>query len=464
MDLSCIEEEERYAREYREYVTELNGDERGRRAAWRRMGEGSAFYRGEPVAFSYLPRILGSRTRECFQEIAETTYGILTKVIGRYVDDPEYRREFCFDPRVEELVLMPTGYEELLPVARIDFVFNEDEGFKFVEFNTDSSSGMNETRESLASIAVTDPYQRFASRHAVTTDMRRQFEDWIQNFLRMYKSTSEAVDSPRVAIVACLDSPNPHIGELEAYRQLFEEAGCPCSDFDVRQLEFDGEKLVGRKALAGDGDVPIDCIWRFCIVVDLLDHWDEVQPFIEAIRQQKAVMIGGFRTQIVHDKQLFAVLRKPVTQVMLTPEERCFVDRHIPQTVFLDDADLDIDAIKKHRERWVLKPTDWYASINVTVGASCTEEEWSQLIDDCVANDGPSPYIVQEFCAPTKSPVIALYGAEGDFCADPQDFGEIFGVFVHAGEYAGVYLRQGPYDVIGSARAGLVTPVLWVQD
>ncbi|MBR3690696.1 MAG: hypothetical protein IKL97_06335 [Eggerthellaceae bacterium] len=52
---------------------------------------------------------------------------------------------------------------------------------------------------------------------------------------------------PRVAIVACLDSPNPHIGELEEYRKLFEDEGCACSVFDARELTFDGERLVGRR-------------------------------------------------------------------------------------------------------------------------------------------------------------------------------------------------------------------------
>ena len=480
MDFVRFEEDERYAREYLAHVVDLDGDEAGRRAAWRHMGEGTAYYRGEPVAFSYLPRVLGSRTRERFAEIARMTYRILAKVTERYREDPAYRREFRFDPRVEELVLLPTGYDEPLPMARVDFVFDERGGFTFVEFNTDSSSGMNETREALAAVAAGGAYQRFAANHALETDMEVQFEGWVRKFLEIYASSDgvkhfsgdlpaaveveAGVPMPRVAIVACLDSPNPHIGELEAYRRVFERAGCACSVFDARQLAFDGERLIGRKALSGESNVEIDCIWRFCIVVDLLEHWADVQPFIEAVRQQKVVMIGGFSTQIVHDKQLFAVLRRPATQAFLAPDERAFVEEHIPQTAFLDDPSLDLATVKASRERWVLKPTDWYASINVVVGASCSDEEWARLVDECAVGTGPSPYIVQEFCAPSKALAVALYGAEDDFSAAPCDFGEIYGVFIHAGDYAGVYLRQGPHDVIGSARAGLVTPVFWVAE
>lgn len=526
------EADARYTREYLDLIAELGSDEANRRAAWQRMGEGSAYYHGLPVAFSYLPRLMGGQTRERFEEIGRMTYGILTKVIKRYQEDPEYRREFRFDPRVEELVLLPTGYDEPLPMLRADFVVDEATGeFAFVEFNTDSSSGMNETREALEAVAVTEPYRCFADRYELSTDVEPQFGGWVRRFLEIYSGAAPDAltfaantkpSKPRVAIVACLDSPNPHIGELEEYRRLFEREGCACSVFDARELAFDGERLVGRRALAGESNVPIDCIWRFCIVVDLLEHWDEVQPFIEAVRRGKVVMIGGFSTQIVHDKQLFAVLRRPATQAFLTPEEREFVDRHIPFTAFLDDPGLDREALKRDRGRWVIKPTDWYASINVVVGAGANEDDWARLVDgagrdvgpdfgpgldssggagrdagsavatgrdagfedatgrdagfeDAAGRDagsatdvspahGPSAYIVQEFCPPSKADAIPLYGDEADFTAPPTRFGEIVGVFMHAGDFGGIYVRQGPHDVIGSARAGLVAPVLWVGE
>lgn len=474
--MKCVLDET-YQREYLRGVLELDGDEAGRRAAWKRMGQGSAFYRGEPVAFSFVPRVFNGEARERFGDIARTTYHILSKVIARYVEDSAYRKEFRFDPRVEELVLLPNGYDEPLPVARIDFVCDGETGdFRFIEFNTDSSSGMNEANEALVSVRESESYQRFAAIREIEDDSERQIDGWVQDFLRLYRGSERAVrlahergaeaaalDRPRVAIVACFDNPNPHIGELETFRQAFEQAGCPCSVFDVRQLDFDGERLIGRKALSGDCDVEIDCIWRFCIVVDLLEHWSEVQPFVEALRCEKVTMFGGFSTQIAHDKQLFAVLRHPATQEFLTDEERAFVEQHVPFTAFLDDPALDIDAIKANPAQWVLKPTDWYASINVVTGVSCDPDEWARLVDECAQGNGPSPYLIQEFCPAPKQDVVPMYGDEGDFTAEPQLFGEILGAYVYAGDFAGVYVRQGPRNVIGSSNRGLVAPVLWVK-
>ena len=459
--------------EYLDVIAALGGDEAGRRAAWERMAAGTAYYHGEPVAFNYVPRIYGPRTRARLEEAAVTAYGILRKVIERYQADPAYRREFRLDPRVEELVLLTRGYEEPLPVARVDLMFDEATGdFRFCEFNTDSSSGMNESREALAAVRAGEAYRLMAARHDLRDDMALQFDGWVDAFARLCAASDRvpparpgapAGERPRVAIAVCLDAPQPDVRELERFIPLFEAAGFDCSVFDVRELAFDGERLRGRRALAGQGDVAVDVVWRFCIVVDLLEHWDAVQPLIEALRRQKVEMIGSFATQLAHDKQLFAVLRRPATQALLTADERRFVAEHIPFTAFLDDPTLDLDAVRRHPERWVLKPTDWYASKNVEAGAEHDLAEWSQMIDAALAREGGSPWIVQEFFAPQATPAIPLYGRPEDFTAPPRPFGNLLGLYVHAGRFAGVYLRQGPHDVIGSAREGLVTPVLWAR-
>ncbi|MCI8468112.1 MAG: carboxylate--amine ligase [Eggerthellaceae bacterium] len=498
MKADYVDEGTPYAQEYLDILRDLDGDEAGRRAAWERMAAGTAYYHGEPVAFDYLPRFYGPRTRAYLDDVVATTYGILAKVIRRYQDDPAFQAEFRFDPRVEELVMLPRGYDEPLPVARFDFMFDDATGgFRFCEFNTDSSSGMNETREALAALRPTPTFQRFAAHHRLGDDVARQFDGWVDTFARIYRDAQaggagapagESADAPgaaearaaaragaspaptaapgrpRVAIVACLDGPHPDASELALFVPLFERAGFACSVFNVGDLSFDGEHLHGGAALAGEGDVDIDVVWRFCIVVDLLAHWDAAQPLVEALRARKVEMIGSFATQVAHDKQLFAVLRRPAAQALLTPEERRFVDEHIPFTAFLDDPALDVDEVRRHPEHWVLKPTDWYASKNVVAGAETAPDEWSRLIDERLAQRGGSPWLVQEFFPPRQTPAVPLYGRPEDFTADPRPFGNLMGLYSYAGRCAGAYLRQGPHDVIGSARAGLVAPVLWVTD
>ena len=59
--------------------------------------------------------------------IAETTYSILSKVMREYLENPSYRHVYDIDPRLVELILLPRGYDALLPFARVDLFLNEDD-------------------------------------------------------------------------------------------------------------------------------------------------------------------------------------------------------------------------------------------------------------------------------------------------------------------------------------------------
>ena len=66
-------------------------------------------------------------------------------MIKEYLKNPSYRKLFPFSRKLEELILIPNGYQSLLPIARFDIFYNEENGnFKFCEINTDGTSAMNE--------------------------------------------------------------------------------------------------------------------------------------------------------------------------------------------------------------------------------------------------------------------------------------------------------------------------------
>lgn len=469
-DRAVFEQGLQLAAEYAAMVNGLDGDELGRWRAWERMEDGQAYYHGMPVAFDFIPCLLPPAAAETFSAMVETTYGILCKVIRRYQVDEQFRALFRFDPRVQQLVLLPSGYDEPLPMARFDIIYSQQEQrFRFCEFNTDSSSGMLENSEACAAVAESDAFWEFQASHPLESRCHVQFEGWARKLMALYRGTSACQELlrqgrvPHMAIAVCMESPNPDVRELEAYQEIIEELGWDCSIYDVRNLYMDNGRLMGANALAGANDRPIDVVWRFCIVVDLLKYWDEVQPFVEAVAGGAVTLIGAFSTQIAHDKQLFALLRMPQLQGMLTADERQFVEDTIPFTAFLDDPSLDLEEVRCHPAEWVLKPTDWYATKNVTAGGECTEEEWNRLIDEALGARGGSPYLVQRFVTPAETPAIPLYGNEADFTAVPQPFGNLYGLYCHCGTFAGAYVRQGPHEVIGSARQGLVAPVFWLK-
>lgn len=134
-----------YTAEYLAIAASLDGDIAGRRAARTYMEGSTAIVHHVVVDSTFVPRLFDDATYRTMKTVAETAHRILCKVIERYLADPDYRRIFDFDERLEELILLPRGYDAVLPFARVDTFLDEDAlTAKFCEFNGDGSSGMNE--------------------------------------------------------------------------------------------------------------------------------------------------------------------------------------------------------------------------------------------------------------------------------------------------------------------------------
>ena len=68
-----------------------------------------------------------------------------------------------------------------------------------------------------------------------------------------------------------------------------------------------------------------------------MEHYDEVQDFIQAVKNQDVCIMGSFCTQIIHNKWLFKILREEPTLSLLTEEEQKFVHDHIPYTNLINE-------------------------------------------------------------------------------------------------------------------------------
>ena len=157
-----------YTQEYIDIANSLDGDVPGRRAARAYMDASTAIVHHQVVSTSFVPKLYDAASRQVMREVVETTHRILCKVMQHYLDDAEYRKIFDYDPRLAELILVPRGYDALLPFARFDIFLDESTGdVAFCEFNGDGSSGMNENREITHSVEQTATFKEFAKRHQV---------------------------------------------------------------------------------------------------------------------------------------------------------------------------------------------------------------------------------------------------------------------------------------------------------
>lgn len=448
-----------YTHEYFQIMDELGGDIAGRRAAYDYMQRSTAIVHHQVVACSFIPRLFNKKTYEVMKDTAETAHRILCKVIEHYLDDPEYRRAFDFDPRLEELILLPRGYASVLPFARVDtFIDEDDYRVKFCEFNADGSSGMNENREITTSVAQSETFKRFSERHQVQGC--ELFESWVQAFLDIYATYERRVDNPRIAICDYLE--NGVVDEFHIYADLFRQRGVECVVADVRELAFDGEVLRDK-----DGQ-RVDAIWRRCVTNDVIDHWDDSQELLNAVRAEKVALIGSFAGHIVHDKQIFKVLFDERTVAFLDGDEISFIEETVPMTAFLDDDYINVPQIRANKDEWIIKPTDHYGADDVYAGCSVSQEEWEALIDKFANGRAGFPFIVQRYIRPFKTetlpPDAGIDELPDDEVSDaPLRYNNLNGLYLYDGMFTGVFSRLGPLPTISKDMQGMTAATIWVD-
>lgn len=449
-----------YTREYFQIMDDLGGDVAGRRAALSYMRSSSAIVHHRVVDCSFVPKLFNRESYEVMKHTAQMAHRILCKVIARYLEDPSYRGAFDFDERLEELILLPRGYDSLLPFARVDtFLDEETYRVRFCEFNGDGSSGMNENREITNSILDSAAFREFAGRHQV--EVCSLFDPWVDKFCAIYDGYEHKVANPRFAICDYLE--NGVVDEFRIYAGLFAERGVDCAVVDVRDLRFDGEVLRDGEGL------PVNAIWRRCVTNDVLDFWDESQDLIAAVRAEKVALIGSFAGHIVHDKQIFEVLFKPETQAFLTPEERAFVEETVPFTAFLDDDHADIARIRAEKDRWIIKPTDHYGAHDVYAGCAVSQKRWEELIDSFANNRAGYPFIVQSYVTPCRSDILPpdtgadALSDEQMSCVAPVAYNNLNGLYLYDGEFQGVFSRLGPLPTISKDMKGITAATIWVD-
>ena len=452
-------ENAKFTQEYFDIAESLDGDIAGRRAAHDYMKNSTAIVHHVVVDSSFVPRLFDRASYEAMKTTSETAHRILCKVIQRYLDDPEYRKIYDFDPRLEELILLPRGYDSILPFARVDTFLNEDTlEVKFCEFNADGSSGMNENREIMSSVQLTETYKEFARRHQTAgCDL---FDAWVKKFIGIYNTYEHKVESPTFAICDYLD--HGVVDEFYLFADLFKENGHNCVVADVRDLTFDGEVLRDANG------TEINAIWRRSVTNDVIEFWDESQGLINAVRAEKVALIGSFAGHIVHDKQIFKALFNPATKAFLTDEENAFIERTVPFTAFLDTEEVDMNRLLLNKDDWIIKPTDHYGADNVYAGSYVSQEEWESLLVHFANGRAGDPFIAQTYIRPFKTDTLAPDTgiedlADEDVSREPVRYNNLNGLYLYDGEFQGVFSRLGPLPTISKDMQGMTAATIWVD-
>ena len=97
---------------------------------------------------------------------------------------------------------------------------------------------------------------------------------------------------------------------------------------------------------------------------------------------------NSLRCKIPHKKAFFAVLTDERHAHLFSAGERDVIRRHIPWTVLVEERRISRDGqsidllphLRRHRDRFVIKPNDEYGGTGVTLGWETTESEWDAAI------------------------------------------------------------------------------------
>lgn len=395
----------------------------------------TASYHGRIVYTMYIPKLFTDTMARYFAEITDTMYKIMVKVIKEYEKNPEYRKLFGFDKRLEELILRPDRYKCKLPIARIDIFFNEDDfSFKFCEFNTDGASAMNEDRELYNSLSKNYAFKQFKKKYK--TRSYELFDTWVNAFTKIYKTYPGAKENAHVAIVDFMSSASD--SEFKVFKEHFIKKGYTCEICEITDLTYSDGKLISPS-----GKV-IDAVYRRAVTCDIMKNYDKVLPFIEAVKNDSVCLIGDFKTQVVHNKRVFKILHDEMTSAFLTEEEREFVKLHIPYTTFLTPDAVKKNDVLRNKDKWVIKPEDSYASKGVYAGVEFdNEEEWIKHVTENIGSD----YLLQEYVKPYETVNIDLNHDEN---AEYRNYSSITGLFVYGGKFKGIYSRIAKNSIIST--------------
>ena len=434
--------------EYVEYIKEnLDENRKTGRAALQYLESSTAKYKGETIATRYMPKVFPADVVAYLKENIGVMYGILQKVVQRYMGHAEYRALFGFSERLEELILNFPGYANLLPMLRLDIFLNEEDlSFKFCEFNADGTSSMNEDRELNIALKLTSAYKELEKKYKLSSF--ELFDSWAAEFAKIYGTYEHKVERPYIAIVDFLEK-GSSIEEFEQFKMAFERAGYEAEICEIRGLKFDGGHLCSESGRI------INAVYRRAVTSDIFEHMAESAAFVEAVRKNKVCVIGNFCTHIVHDKILFYILNREETLAFLEPREREFVKEHIPYTVALNAETAVENHVIDNKDKWIIKPRDSYGAKNIYAGINMNDAEWAETVNSRL----DSGYVLQEFITPYKSANIDFRGDDPQF----TQYSNLTGIYVYNGKFKGFYSRQSMVNIISGYYNETVIPSVMAE-
>ena len=396
-----------------------------------KVAKSTAKYKGEPVPAIYQPFFVSEEDEETFKYISDMMIRISDKITKAYVAISAFRNTFDFDNKMKQLLIHKPLLATFVPICRYDIFYKSRDEFKFCELNTDGSSAMNEDNEVAPFMLELEAMKEMEKRYGYEFSYYELFDSWADEFKELYKETTGKEDF-NLAIVDIMESASHE--EFEKFKKAFEKKGIKTIICDARDIKRKDGHIYA-------GDFRIDAVYRRLVTFEAVQHWDEIQEFIDGYLNDEFVMIGSFKSQVMHDKRIFIKLFEDRVKKFLSKDELEFIEKHIPYTAMLTSE--TFEEVLKNKDKCIIKPVDNNASKGVYVGKDHSKKEFEEILKKFVGTG----YIYQEYIEPYKRDVI-LFDEKGNL--EVKKLKSIVGLFIYNKKFKGLYTRYGEENIISS--------------
>ena len=351
-------------------------------------------FSGKAMPTLLKPNFISPKQTISLQQVVSLISSILNKFIGFYLKNKQVQNLLNFSPQEQQLFSIEPGYSIPLVISRLD-AFMEDYSIKFLEFNCDSPAG------TAYSDVLEQGFMNFLDKYAFLDYWKIKYfnrqEKLLNALITCYNefkgSSSRSSHKPTIAIVDWDDVST--VSEFVLLKEFFEAKEYPTIISSPQKL-----KIV-NSVLTADGQ-PIDIVYRRVITRELIQRMDEAQDFIQAVKEKLVCMANPFRSFIVGNKKVLALLTNPKYQSIYTREELDIIRNCLPWTQILRDSkvmfnNFTVDLrsfIYDNKDKLVVKPASSYGGKNVYIGRETDNETWHKIVEENIESES---WVVQEY-------------------------------------------------------------------
>ena len=352
---------------------------------------------GDRVHCPFLrPVFLSPEDEQRLRGAAEAIVTIAERIARQAMDEASLFQQFHLRPEEERLVRLDPGPGPASTASRLD-AFLLPESLKFTEYNGESPAGpgYSETLSDIfRELPVMEEFKKRFEVHAYPLSAKL-----LDALIMTYVDWGGQTKRPQMAIVDWKEVPT--WTEFEILKARFEKMGIPVVLADPRELEFDGQNLVAKGQ-------KIDLLYRRVLINDIVARPKECEALVKAYESGKLCVANNFRCKIPHVKAFFAVLTDDKNERYFSTEERELIQRHVPWTRVVEDTKTAhkgqtislLEFVRKNQKNLVMKPSDEYGGMGVTLGWEVDKAHWEKTIEQalpgCKGANEKGCWIVQE--------------------------------------------------------------------